>query len=222
MLTHEELVIRQKAGKEKARLKREQEIEERKQEVIRAAAEILAKEQAEKGIVVTPEEAKAIVVATMPGPIEEDILEEHPLKGKPTTPWKPAKILKLPGVLKRPGMVARWCHEKKEGNIAAKRDAGWEFVRVKPEAREQLNRTLNDSIGVDGTIRVRELILMWMPKEVADARDKYYQARGSFDPTAMRQQLKQNIGQQGGANASVYTQHPLAKEDMNREEAFRR
>ncbi len=223
MLTHEELVERQKAGRVRAAEKRKIEAA-----AWQAMGENKLKEQEDafKGSLAAREEkpievVEAKKVAPDPVAIDDDILETHPLKGKPTTPWKPSKILALPGVLKRPGMVPRWCNEKKDGNIAAKREAGWEFVRVKPAAREQLNRTLNDSIGVDGIIRMRELVLMWIPQEVADARNKYYQDRGNFDPTAMRQALKQNIGQQGGANASVYSKHPLAMEDMNREERFR-
>jgi hypothetical protein len=231
MLTKEEMAERIRLGKEKKAAERER-IRVRQAEK-RAVQEAADKQAAlsfpvnVKEPVQQPAGLESVVVEPVPpeDSLEaltehlDDMLEEHPAKKKASTPWKPSRILDLPAVIKRPGMVPRWVNTEKPGNIKKKIADGWDFVKVKESARKQLNMTLHDSIGVDGNIRMRELVLMWMPQEMADERAKYFRELGNVDSTAMRRQLQSNIGDKG---AGVYTRHPLATEDMNKTEVFGR
>jgi hypothetical protein len=140
-------------------------------------------------------------------PVKESIKVETPVPVKKhTTPWKPARILDLPASLRKPGMRPRWVNKDKLGNIQKKIAEGWEMVKVPAAKKQELEMTLQDSLGVDGTIQMRELILMWMPEEIAEERNKYYAQQGHVDSTRLRESMKKSVSSHGGHPAAiVYT-----------------
>ncbi len=87
-------------------------------------------------------------------------------KGKPT--WRPAQMMDVRD--KNPEYTYRWC-DKDSQNIQKKLAEGWEFAKedhiVEP--------SVNDGKPLGSTTEYRELVLMKLPKETAEARSEYYQ-----------------------------------------------
>lgn len=105
-------------------------------------------------------------------------------KEKPTTPWKPAKKLDIPADLKDPNFIYRFVNSKTEGNEIKKRQEGWEFddiILSKMQERGLLpaRRALNDGTPLATTYTIREMVLMRIPKEMAESRNAYYRDRGN-------------------------------------------
>lgn len=145
---------------------------------------------------------------------EEPTVEHIEVKKKATTPWKPPRVLDLPASLKKPGMKPRWVN-KNQANMAKKRAYGWIVVKVPPEAKQDLAMTLQDSVGLDGTIQMRELILMWIPEETAQAIRDYNADRATRAFKEQKTQLKQEIIRQGSV-APVYGNYEEDKEFVRR------
>ena len=96
-------------------------------------------------------------------------------------PWQPASILHIPAKFKDSRFVYRWATESKEGNIRKKLMEGWihdKEVAKKMEAANFLqNQTILDGSSPDGNLRMREMVLMRMPVEMAKERTLYYQEK---------------------------------------------
>lgn len=98
--------------------------------------------------------------------------------------WKPAKKLDIPEDLKIVGRRYRWVNSKVEGNELKKRQEGWEFdndilAKMKERGLLTSRRALNDGSPLDSHYTIREMVLMWMPEEMAESRNKYYRDRGN-------------------------------------------
>ena len=111
-------------------------------------------------------------------------IEAAKAKPKITAPWRPAKKLDIPQDLKTPGRRYRFVNSKAEGNELKKRQEGWEFdteILAKMQERGLLpaRRALNDGTPLDTHYTIREMVLMWMPEEMAEARNEYYRDRGN-------------------------------------------
>jgi hypothetical protein len=87
----------------------------------------------------------------------------------PTTPWKPAEVLKLP---KKLGFRQRWVREDIVDRYLAE---GWKLVEDKKKA---LNppKTIVDGVPLSTTVRKRELVLMEITEALAKERDVYYKS----------------------------------------------
>lgn len=99
--------------------------------------------------------------------------EPQTKKGKPT--WKPADKLTVHGT---PGFRQRWV-VKDSANIDKKLAEGWAMasptaglrpVHVRPE-------TVQDGEPQTSTTEYRELVLMEMPEELAQARTEYFREK---------------------------------------------
>jgi hypothetical protein len=125
--------------------------------------------------------------------------KELPVK-KPTIPWKAARLLDVPKELQIPGFRARWCTDNKPGNIRKKQSEGWEFKKISKEKMEKLMGvpTLEDGKALDGIVRVREMVLMYMPEEMALARAEYYRSRGETATKSKQQELDNEVRKLGG------------------------
>lgn len=136
------------------------------------------------------------------------------IKERPAEKWNPVRLLDIPADLKDSRYTYRWCNKDKQGNIRKKASEGWEVdyeLSKKLNSRLGLNKTLDDGSGVDSTLQMRELIVMRLPKEKAEARRKYYADQGMMDATEMRRQFRQRIAEgTGDERAQVYTKHPFA------------
>ena len=127
------------------------------------------------------------VIATNPEPVKHQV----------TTPWRPSRVLEIPERLKTPGFVYRWCDKNKAGNIQKKLSEGWEVDKeISRKLTAIATRTINDGSPLDGTAQVRELVVMKMPKEMADSRNRYYQDRANMATKAAQEELKRKMGGQ--------------------------
>jgi len=211
--------------------KRREEKEAHRLEIKKAVAEKEAKAE-----VVPPPTASPMndVQPTFDDPHETPTIAtapvvEEPVKKATTAPWRPAKRLDIPERFKDPRFVYRFVNTKKDGNEIRKLDEGWEYDKQLSEKLKASGlapiRSLDDGTPLDSAYRIRELIVMRMPKEMAAQRNKYYQDRANIDTKEMRERMRGNIGTHGGSqDAGVYADsfglRGVNKEE--REEIFRR
>lgn len=107
-----------------------------------------------------------------------------PKKGKPT--WRPAEQLLVDN--KDPNFVYRWC-AKDPANLARKRAEGWQPVNglTGMSADHERPETVMGGSPLTGVTEYRELVLMALPKDIAEARRAHFneqtdrQARGVKD-----------------------------------------
>ena len=86
-------------------------------------------------------------------------------------PWEPSSVLHVQG--KDPRFNYRWISKD---NVDKRLAEGWEIVKgTTPDSAKGKSLTLADGRSVDSVTSVRNLILARMPKEKAEARNKYYE-----------------------------------------------
>lgn len=139
-------------------------------------------------------------------PEEDAKPEEKPAKKhRVTTPWKPATLLDIPERLKDPNFVYRFCTTKRDGNIQKKQAEGWEIDKELSRKMTQARPTLEDGKNLDGTTRIRELVVMRMPKELAESRNKYFQDKTDNAMKNSAQELKAELGDKEYGEIKVQT-----------------
>jgi len=126
-----------------------------------------------------------------------EALEVKKEKKKGSVSWRPSSILGIPTHLKDPNYRYRWCDKDKLGNIRKKESEGWEIDKVLSRKMTSLNTTINDGSPLDGATTMRELIVMKMPVEMAEARNKYYEDRANGSMEEMNEQFKRDTGGKG-------------------------
>lgn len=155
--------------------------------------------------------------------LTESVTKQMKKEEKQSTPWQPAKYYDIPAYLKDPRFVYRMVNTKKEGNELKKLQEGWEYDTELAAKLDKLYgkiRTLNDGTPIDSHYRIREMIVMRMPKEMADARNKYYMERGNIDSEKMKQSMRREMPNES-QEAGVYADS-FGLKNFNKEEIFRR
>ena len=125
------------------------------------------------------------------------------IKHKVTRPWKPARVLDIPQHLKDPNFVYRWGNKHKLGNIQKKVREGW-IIDKELSAKLSLESTVQDGTPLDGTVQMRELIVLKMPKELAESRKAYFDSR-IMDPQKLREKLDADINKVGSVTYGAIT-----------------
>ncbi|MCR4288282.1 MAG: hypothetical protein NUW09_09760 [Deltaproteobacteria bacterium] len=132
--------------------------------------------------------------------------KETTIKG--TTSWKPARILDIPAEYKNPAFVYRWCNKMKEGNIAKKKAEGW-VIDNEITKKMSATLTIEDGKPLDGTMNVRELVVMKLPKEQAAARAEFYASKSDAAMADAKAHYKQQVAaatngyQKGGTYGNI-------------------
>lgn len=121
---------------------------------------------------------------------------KKPLK-KFSKPWTPAKILEIPEHLKDSRFTYRWVDTDKPGNLRKKLSEGWEVDKELTTKFNDHHKTLQDGTNMDTTFRVREMIVMRMPVEIAKQRNKYYSKRSSRKIKDETKALQNVVGDDG-------------------------
>jgi hypothetical protein len=107
-----------------------------------------------------------------------------------TKPWEPAPLLPVSG--KDPNYVYRWV---RLDNLDKAMVEGWDPVKGVNKGKEEPPPILLlDGTQIDSAIRKRNLILCKMPKELADKRNAYYQARTDSLLEAQAEKFKEEVG----------------------------
>jgi hypothetical protein len=168
---------------------------------------LLKKQMAEQIKAMTPKERKVFFTEIGEDQPEQPAIlktesmtteekKEEPKK-KATTPWKPAAITEIPGHLKDGRFTYRLCNTQKIGNIQRKLQEGWEIDRILSAKINDLYgglaRTIEDGSPMDSTVRMRELIVMRMPKEMAEARNEYYRKMGQIDRGTIEKGMRNRL-----------------------------
>ena len=124
-------------------------------------------------------------------------MDEEVKKGKPT--WRPAKRLDVNN--KDPGYSYRWLNSRDAENMDKKQAEGWQVVS---------KLTSDKSTPADGTtapttlLGVRELTLARMPKEMAEARNAFFQKDTAERTQALGGKLRGDLKNRQGATAETY------------------
>lgn len=178
--------LQDRMAKARAAVKAKRDEEKRKMEEYHAALE------AQKG-----EQQKDVV--SFGAPLPEPVLSVP--KKTPTTPWKPAKLYGIPEDLKDPRFVYRFVNTKKEGNELKKRQEEWEYdheIVKKMQERGLLPpRELRDGTPIDGIYRIREMILMRIPRERAESRNEYMVSKGQRGLQEAKASMRKEMPGQG-------------------------
>jgi hypothetical protein len=136
---------------------------------------------------------------------EEAIEFEKPTKKQLSKPWEPVSLLSVPKKFQNPNFRYRWCNKDKPGNIRKKESEGWEVdyevTRLMKKHMKSMNQTTADGKSIDSTLQVRELIWMRMPKEMAEARNKYWQDKAN---NPVKNEEKSFKGKMAAMGAETY------------------
>lgn len=121
--------------------------------------------------------------------------------------WSPAQKLAITD--QDPGFRYRWC-EKDQANLDKKLAEGWAFVDPTKGLKADHLRPehVSDGKPQQGAKEYRELVLMALPEEVAQARDRYFQDRTDQQTLGLnaelRRDLKDAARKHGVESAEVY------------------
>jgi hypothetical protein len=89
-----------------------------------------------------------------------------------------------------------------------KLNEGWEYDDELAKKLADLGlmprRGLNDGTPIDSYYRIRELIVMRIPKEMAESRNKFYTDKANRAFTETKRSLSKNIDEVPGGKAGVY------------------
>jgi hypothetical protein len=116
------------------------------------------------------------------------------VKKEPTTPWSPARILDIPERFKDPAFTYRWVNKDRAGNMRKKESEGWEIDTELTRKMSNLATTIEDGTPIDGTIQVREMIVMRLPQERAKARKEYYRDKNVRSIKDKAAHFKKEVG----------------------------
>lgn len=99
--------------------------------------------------------------------------------------WKPARILDVPAQYLNNKYKYRFVTTNKEGNVAKKLNERWEIDKEVSgklrKARLLPPQTIKDGSQVDETYRIREMVLMHIPKPIAKERAEFYQRQNNMN-----------------------------------------
>lgn len=117
-------------------------------------------------------------------------------KGKPT--WKPAAMLDIPD--RMPGYRLKWCNNDRM-NIQRLRAEGWETassihgLNVEHDHPEKTG----DGHSLTSVTEYRELVLMALPEELGEARDRYFNEKADLQTAGLKRDLEKEVGKEGAA-----------------------
>lgn len=115
-------------------------------------------------------------------------------KREPTIPWAPARILDIPEKFKDPAFTYRWVNKDKAGNLRKKQSEGWEIDKELTRKMSGIAKPIQDGSPMDGTIQVREMIVMRLPQERAEARKAYYRDKNARSIKDKEAHFKNEVG----------------------------
>lgn len=114
--------------------------------------------------------------------------------------WKPARVLDIPSKFMDNNFVYSFRTKNKEGNIRKNCFEGWEIdTKVQKQMVEAglPQGTIQDGKPQSETYEIREMILMRMPKKVAEERKKYYHDLADERELASVEDFTENVPNYG-------------------------
>lgn len=92
---------------------------------------------------------------------------------------------------KRPEVAYKWA---REDNVERLKEEGWV---ASEDSRLATERVEGDGAKLDSTIRRRELVLMEMPAEMAEARQTYWRSKAEEQAKAIRERYLEEAERRG-------------------------
>lgn len=127
-----------------------------------------------------------------------------PTVKKGSSTWKPAQKLEVKG--KHPDFRYRW-RENDRQNIQKALSEGWVFVNPITGIPGDHSDPGDGQKSLTSNTEYRELKLMALPEEVAQARDKYFRERTDEQTAGLKDNLQSDLDkeaqQQGGFRTSA-------------------
>lgn len=134
--------------------------------------------------------------------MEQPVKDKEPVK-KGTRSWKPAAMLDVRD--KAPGFRYRWT-DKDRANLDRKQAEGWVYASdLTGAAAEHAHPgKTGDGKPLTTTPEYRELVLMALPEELGEARDRYFNERTDQQERGIKRDLDKNLSREGGERARSY------------------
>ena len=136
---------------------------------------------------------------------QEQAEKEAPKVKRGTASWRPAR--KLDVIHKAPGFRYRYVSTD-YANLQKKIAEGWEFVNPSTGIPGQHNpsaREVSDGRQLDSVQKMRELVLMALPEDIALERDAYHAGKTKHRARALEDGLQQDLSKTAGALGSRHT-----------------
>lgn len=130
--------------------------------------------------------------------------EEAPVK-KGRASWRPAR--KLDVINKADGFRYRYVSTD-YANLQKKLAEGWQFVNPSTGIPGQHNpsaREVSDGKQLDTVQKMRELVLMALPEDIALERDAYHAAKTKHRAKALEDGLQQDLSKSANALGARHT-----------------
>lgn len=105
-------------------------------------------------------------------------------KGKPS--WAPARMLDVKGVPN--GIVPRWVN-KDPANVEKKTAEGWKPINA--TTLQIVEHGASDSLSTAKTYR--DVVLMGLPKETAEARREFFQEQTNRQTIGLKKELQDKV-----------------------------
>lgn len=125
----------------------------------------------------------------------------RPKKGKPT--WKPAAMLDV--AEKVPGFRLRWASNDSL-NLQRKQSEGWVFATeiTGVDAKHDHPEKTGDGHSMTGVTEYRDLVLMALPDDLAEARDAYFIEKTDLQTRDLKRNLEKDLANEDGKSASIH------------------
>ena len=125
-------------------------------------------------------------------------IQRSPNKKVGAKSWRPASVLDVVG--KDPNYTYRFANTSMDGRVEKLQSEGWE--RCTTETINLPNKTITDGSKMGSEHRIRELILLRMPKDLAKSRNEYFQSQ-QVTQESIKHKLSSELGSDG-TNQMVY------------------
>ena len=139
-------------------------------------------------------------------PRTKEVMVDVEKKGKPV--WRPANKLKAHLTREQTKKYRpRWVDKSDEANLQKKQDEGWVFLNKETGlTASHDHRETEDGKNLTSVNEYRELVLMGLPKELAEARDEYYQERTHKQTVGLKEALEEENREasKGGRTAPIH------------------
>ncbi len=124
----------------------------------------------------------------------------YPKKGKPT--WKPAAMLDV--AEKVPGYRLRWA-DNDALNLQRKKSEGWVFASTISgvNAEHEHPEKTGDGHSMTSVTEYRDLVLMALPEDLAEARDAYFTEKTDLQTVSLKREAEKAASEVGPA-ASIH------------------
>ena len=122
---------------------------------------------------------------------------EQPKKGKPS--WRPAQALDVK--VRDKSMRPRWVN-KDPANISKKLAEGWTFVD-KGQAEHARPSNVETGKGLGGMTEYRDVVLMHIPEETAQARAEYYREITDRSVERIQDKLQDDLAKGAGSGRAA-------------------